>query len=228
MSLPHNHRLTEILVCILVAAFIGFLADTASPFVPSPEEALEHILGDRIILDKEALHERFEADKSSLERMYHYGYDTIVTKHSRRAGLDWRLVASLICQESAFQAAAIAARRYHGLMQISSIAARIFNIEDLLDPDSNVEVGTRYLRYLTDIYMKEGMDSVNAVKFALAAYNCGPDKLQHLRDSARTTSGIRTDNWETFAGLPINSDWTTVKYVTGILDRYEEFKIITR
>ena len=227
MSLPHNHKLTEILVCIVVAAFVGFLADTASPSVPSPEEALEHILGDRIILDKEALHERFEADKSSLERMYHYGYDTIVTKHSRQAGLDWRLVASLICQESAFQAAAIAARRYHGLMQISSSAAGIFNIKDLRDPDSNVEVGTKYLKYLMDNYMKEGMDSVNAVKFALAAYNCGPGKLQNLRDSAKAT-GFLTDNWETFADLPINSDWPTGKYVTRILDRYEEFKIITR
>ncbi len=225
MSLPRKHRLTEILVCIVVAAFIGILADKASPSVPTPEDALENILGERIMLDKEALHKRFAADKSSLERMYHYGYDTIVTRHSRQAGVDWRLVASLICQESGFKATA--AHRYHGFMQISSSTANIFGIEDLSDPDRNIEAGTKYLRHLMDIYMKEGMDSVNAVKFALAAYNCGPGRLQNLRDSAKT-DGIRTDNWETFAGLPFISDWPVINYVKRILDRYEEFKIITR
>lgn len=227
MSLPLKHRLAEILVCIVVAAFLGIMADRASLSAPSPEEASEHILGEKAVPAREALHKKLASENSSLGRMYHYGYDTIVTKHSRQAGLDWRLVASLICQESGFQAPDTSAHPHHGLMQISSSVANIFGIKDLSNPDKNIEAGTRYLRYLMDIYVEEGMDSTNAVKYALAAYNCGSGNIQHIRDSAMA-AGIRTDNWETLVGLYVNPDWPVRNYVAKILDRYEKFKIITR
>jgi soluble lytic murein transglycosylase len=106
---------------------------------------------------------------------YPLGYWPTVERETAARSLDPYLVASLIRQESLFDAEVRSAANAIGLMQIlpataSALAARHglgdFDASQLLDPATNVTLGTAYLRELLDRY------SGNLPR-ALAAYNAG-------------------------------------------------------
>jgi soluble lytic murein transglycosylase len=90
-------------------------------------------------------------------------------------GLDPYLVASLIRQESEFNAGAISPANAYGLMQLlpsvgKSLAKkrgiRRFDAKQLLDPSINLELGTVNLRQVLDRFGGQ-------IEYALAAYNAG-------------------------------------------------------
>ncbi|MGP8260073.1 MAG: transglycosylase SLT domain-containing protein [Acidobacteriaceae bacterium] len=90
-------------------------------------------------------------------------------------GLDPYLVASLIRQESEFNAGAISPANAYGLMQLlpsvgKSLAKKHgikrFSTSQLLDPTINIELGTIFLKQAIDRYGGQ-------VEYALAAYNAG-------------------------------------------------------
>ena len=85
-------------------------------------------------------------------------WDTI-TEESARYNLDPYLVASLIRQESEFNPAAISHANAYGLMQLlpsvgKAMARQVgmthFDTFQLLDPVTNIKLGTRYLRQTLD------------------------------------------------------------------------------
>src|SRR5207253_1356259 len=94
-------------------------------------------------------------------------------RHAGANQLDPFLVASLIRQESEFNPGAVSPANAVGLMQLlpsvgkklaSEARVRGFNYGMLLDPEINIELGTRYLRHLLEKY--DGK-----LEYALAAYN---------------------------------------------------------
>ncbi len=98
--------------------------------------------------------------------------------------LDPYLVASLIRQESEFNPGAVSYANAYGLMQLlpvtgknvaKAVGMKHYNTAALLTPTTNIELGTRYFREMTD---KLGM-----VEYALAAYNAGSDRVEDWRDS---------------------------------------------
>jgi peptidoglycan lytic transglycosylase len=108
-----------------------------------------------------------------------------IKRYSEENQLDPFLVASVIRQESEFNADAVSHARAMGLMQLlpqtgKKLAReeklRHFAASMLLDPGTNVELGTRYLRHLLDKY--DGQ-----VEYALAAYNAGPDRVDNWKDA---------------------------------------------
>jgi soluble lytic murein transglycosylase-like protein len=93
----------------------------------------------------------------------------LVTTASRRYGLDPRLVGALVHVESAFQTRAQSPKGALGLMQIMPATGERYGVgapRDLLDPATNIDVGTRYLRDLHRMF--DGN-----VELVLAAYNAG-------------------------------------------------------
>jgi soluble lytic murein transglycosylase len=94
---------------------------------------------------------------------------------SEKNGLDPYMVASLIRQESEFNAGAVSPARAIGLMQLlpsvgkenaKKEGLRGFNASELLNPAINLELGTRNLRQVLDRFGGQP-------EYALAAYNAG-------------------------------------------------------
>jgi len=105
-------------------------------------------------------------------------WDTIKAE-SARNNLDPYFVASLIRQESEFNPTVVSRANAYGLMQLlpsvgKSMAKELgmsnFQTFQLLDPATNIRLGTRYLRQMLDHFS-------GVPEYALAAYNAGDNRV---------------------------------------------------
>lgn len=129
------------------------------------------------------------------------GYDGLIGKYAEEAGLDPRLVKSIVAAESEFTSRAISPAGALGLMQVMPKTAEYMGVPgDLLfDPEENIRAGTRYLTYLFARawrkYHLEGVPFAKApawlVQRVIAAYNAGPRFLAHRRLFAQTRDYVR-------------------------------------
>ncbi|MFO8128832.1 MAG: transporter substrate-binding domain-containing protein [Bacteroidales bacterium] len=108
-------------------------------------------------------------------------YDTHIKRHAGMIGWDWRLISSLIYQESRFEEDAESWAGGKGLMQLMPATARELGVNNRTDPAENIEGGIKYLGRLWDRW-DDIADSVQRIKFVLASYNCG---YHHVRDAQR-------------------------------------------
>jgi soluble lytic murein transglycosylase-like protein len=90
----------------------------------------------------------------------------LATAAAHRHGLDPELVLAVVGVESAFRPKAVSPKGAQGLMQLMPRTAASLGVEDALDPEQNLDGGTRHLGSLLALY---GGD----VERALAAYNAG-------------------------------------------------------
>ncbi len=106
-------------------------------------------------------------------------YWETIEQQSAKNNLDPYMVASLIRQESEFNAAAVSRANAWGLMQLLPSVGRSmakeegdrhFREDQLLDPNTNIRLGTRYLG---QILSKFG----GKPEYAFAAYNAGDDRV---------------------------------------------------
>jgi len=100
--------------------------------------------------------------------------DQAVSGASDRYLVDADLIRSVIMAESGFDPNAVSQKGAQGLMQLMPGTASELGVEDALNPGSNVDGGTRYLRQLLEQYHGD------MVK-ALAAYNAGPGAVDHYQ-----------------------------------------------
>lgn len=121
-------------------------------------------------------------------------YDGIIQNCAADLGWDWRLLASLVYQESKFEPGASAWTEASGLMQIMPETAVELGISDASDPTQNLEGGTRYLQELSKNF-EYIPDSLQRIKFTMAAFNCGPG---HVFDAQRLASkrGLDSLRWD--------------------------------
>lgn len=128
-------------------------------------------------------------------------------KHHLRAsashqGVDYELLQALIATESGFDVGAVSPKGAIGLMQVMPATANRFGVaadarrtvaQKLVDPAVNVSAGTRYLRYLLDLFP-------GRLDLALAAYNAGEGAVQ--RAGNRIPAYKETQNYvRTVLGL---------------------------
>lgn len=121
-------------------------------------------------------------------------YDKIIRKNSQKLGWDWRLVCSLVYQESRFKNTDKSWTGAGGLMQIMPATAKELGVKNIDDPADNIRGGTKYLHRL---YKRFAMvsDSIQRIKFTMAAYNCG---FGHVRDAQRLAEklGKNPGRWD--------------------------------
>ena len=108
----------------------------------------------------------------------------VVRHHLRQAAsahsLDYALLQALIATESGFDALAVSPKGAVGLMQLMPATATRFGVsakgatpveQRLTDPGNNIHAGSRYLRYLINLFPGQ-------LELALAAYNAGEGAVQ--------------------------------------------------
>jgi hypothetical protein len=103
------------------------------------------------------------------ERPYH----RMVVSASNRHGVPASLIHAVIQKESGYNPAARSKRSARGLMQVTAATGRFVGVNNskrLYDPQTNIDAGTAYLKYLIANY-----DTVDEV---LAAYNSGPGNVR--------------------------------------------------
>ena len=109
-------------------------------------------------------------------------WDDLLRENTKDFDWDWRLIASLIYQESRFQPEAVSWMGAHGLMQLMPGTAQIYGVDSNSSPEDNIRAGIDYLKSLDDRFSGIVADPGERIKFVLAAYNVG---IAHVFDARR-------------------------------------------
>jgi membrane-bound lytic murein transglycosylase F len=122
-------------------------------------------------------------------------YDDMIRKFSTRINWDWRLLASLICQESHFNASVVSYAGAFGLMQIMPDTGKNFGIDITSSPENNLKAGIQYINWLHSIFDSRIPDEKERINFILASYNAGPG---HVLDAMKLAekNGMNPLKWE--------------------------------
>ncbi|HXA55934.1 MAG TPA: lytic transglycosylase domain-containing protein [Candidatus Acidoferrum sp.] len=99
-------------------------------------------------------------------------FDDLIHAAALKNGLDEKLIRHVIAEESNFNPRAVSRKRAQGLMQLLPETAARYAVADVFDPAQNIEAGARYLKDLLVRYSGN-------LTLALAAYNAGPDVVDH-------------------------------------------------
>jgi membrane-bound lytic murein transglycosylase F len=123
-------------------------------------------------------------------------YDDLIRKHSKEGPWDWRLVASLIYEESRFNSKAQSWAGAYGLMQLMPGTARKFGVKNPHNPEEQIKGGVRLLNYLNDKLPPDITDQHERAKYILACYNIG---MSHIIDAYNLARKYGEDptRWET-------------------------------
>jgi membrane-bound lytic murein transglycosylase F len=109
-------------------------------------------------------------------------FDELIKREAASKNWDWRLIASIIYQESQFDTAASSWAGASGLMQLMPETALAFGVEDATNPEQNIRGGIKLLSWLDSQLKSEISEPEERLKFVLAAYNVG---LGHVKDAQR-------------------------------------------
>jgi membrane-bound lytic murein transglycosylase F len=108
-------------------------------------------------------------------------YDDIIRRYSKRLDWDWRLLASLIYQESNFFPDVVSWVGAIGLMQLMPDVAEKYGITDESSPEEHILAGVKHLQQINKI-LPEEIPEEERIQFMLATYNVG---LGHILDARR-------------------------------------------
>lgn len=168
-------------------------------------------------------------------------FDDIFKEQSKVIDWDWRLLASLVYQESNFDPGVKSWAGAFGLMQLMPTTASRYGVDSLSSPLQNINAGVQYIQWLDGILFDKISDPTERQKFVIASYNVG---LGHILDARRLASkngknpDIWTDNVDYFILNKSDPQYyrdpvvkygycrgvETYNYVAEIYDRYNHYK----
>lgn len=112
--------------------------------------------------------------------------DRYIVESATKYGVDPKLVFAVMQQESSFKKNAVSPKGASGYMQLMPGTARRFGVTNIFDPKQNIDAGTKYLRFLLDLFKGN-------VELALAGYNAGEYRV--IRDGYRVPQIRETQNY---------------------------------
>ena len=117
-----------------------------------------------------------------------------IKKYSEEIGWDWKLIASLMYQESRFQPNVRSWAGAFGLMQFMPATASRFGIGPNSSNEQQIRAGVKFLMWLEEKF-DNIEDRDEKIKFTLAAYNVGLGHIIDARNLAEK-NGSNPDNWD--------------------------------
>ena len=170
-------------------------------------------------------------------------YDDLIREFSIRINWDWRLLASLICQESKFNPEVESGAGAYGLMQIMPVTGKNFGVDITSSPSNNIKAGILYIHWLNTIFGPKISDEKERLFFILASYNAGPG---HVLDAMRLAekNGMDPLKWngnvafwmlkksepQYYNDSVVKNGYfrgtESVKFVSEVLNRFEHYKNI--
>jgi len=125
-------------------------------------------------------------------------YGPAIRREAEKTGLDPELILAVIVKESSGRADAQSGQGAQGLMQLMPATAAELGVKDSLDPEQNIEGGSKYLAYLRDRFDGD-------LPLILAGYNAGPGNVER-------------------AGRTVPPFTETQNYVQRVGDLYSQLK----
>ena len=129
-------------------------------------------------------------------------YGTVVKQAAQAHRIPASLLHAIISAESGYNPEAVSRAGAVGLMQLMPATASRYGVKDRKDPIDSIRGGSRYFRYLLDLFD-------NDIRLALAAYNAGENAV--IKYGRRIPPYRETQN-----------------YVKRVLKFYEEYSGVRR
>lgn len=98
----------------------------------------------------------------------------IIFHTANRYQVDPALVSAIIMAESEYNPRAVSRRGARGLMQLMPATAEELGVEDIFNPQQNIDGGVRYFKQLVNRFDGD-------IILALAAYNAGSRHVRHYK-----------------------------------------------
>ena len=135
-------------------------------------------------------------------------YDDIIKFRADSIGWDWRLLAAVIYTESKFAINVASPAGAKGLMQIMPLTAKVYDVENPLDPAENIRAGASYLGRLDRTFRK--VPPEDRTRYVLAAYNAGEsrilNRLKALEENMQTEETTGQEVEESLENGPEETD----------------------
>jgi membrane-bound lytic murein transglycosylase F len=183
----------------------------------------------------------FYSDYFSVKQPVLSPFDGQIRELSKTISWDWRLLASLIYEESKFRTGLTSSHHATGLMQLMPETARKFGMDSASSPARQLLAGVKFIQWLNQQLLPEIIDRRERINFILASYNVGLGKVLAAREKA-VRSGKDPNRWNnnvdyyltrrkkgTIAslqdsGIDLSPYGTAGGFVANILERYHHYK----
>ena len=183
----------------------------------------------------------FSSDYFTVKQPVISPYDDQIRNLSKIISWDWRLLASLIYEESKFISGLTSSRNATGLMQLMPETARKFGMDSTSSPAGQLLAGVKFIQWLDRQLLQDIVDRKERINFILASYNVGLGKVQLAREKAEK-SGKDPNHWNNNvdfyltrkkkgvneppqdSGVDLSPYGTAGGFVANILERYHHYK----
>lgn len=118
-------------------------------------------------------------------------YDDLIKKYSDVIGWDWRLLASLIYQESRFKPNVKSHAGAFGLMQLMPSTRKYFGVDTTSTVEDQIRAGVMLIKLLDKQIAPRIPDKEERIKFILASYNIG---WGHILDAVKIAEKVGKDS----------------------------------
>lgn len=167
-------------------------------------------------------------------------FDDYIKEYSEEIGWDWRLVTSIVYQESRFNPTARSWAGAFGLMQLMPNTAQRFGVDTTASSQMQIKAGLEFIQWLEKQF-SDVPDTFERQKFVLAAYNVGPGHVmdaQRLAEKEGKNPKIWTDNVDGYLLKKSIAQYykdpvvkygycrgtETYRYVNEVIERYEHYR----
>ncbi|WP_108172230.1 transporter substrate-binding domain-containing protein [Christiangramia gaetbulicola] len=140
-----------------------------------------YVIYNKYFKNKKSYRGRIQSDFYSKNGNKISKYDDIIKENASKIGWDWRFLCSQVYQESQFDPRSKSWAGASGLIQLMPATAKEVGVTNSFNPKQNIKGGVKYINRIRNRF-ENVKDSIQKVKFTLAAFNCGPG---HVFDAMR-------------------------------------------